>query len=144
MALSANTARPRRNTHLMRDGEITAADSQTLYQGAILCHSAAAATVEEGADTASFRVAGICEEALTTGTSNTLKAKFVWGHEELMTHDGEIVAADVGKNACITDDDTLTNGTTATNDVPLGMITEYVSATQVWVAIGVFAPANAA
>jgi hypothetical protein len=136
--LSADTARKRRNTHLMRIGEITAADSQTLFQGAILCHSAAAATVTEAADTASFRVAGILEESLTTGSSNTLKARFAWGHEELMTHDGGITAAMVMKNCTILDDNTASVAATTTNDVLLGMVTEYVSATQVWVQIGVF------
>jgi hypothetical protein len=137
-ALAADTARKRRNTHLMRTGEITAADSQTLFQSAMLCHSAAAATVAEAADTASFRIAGICEESLTTGSSNTLKARFVWGHEELMTHDGGVTAAMVGKNVTILDDNTVSIAGTTTNDVLAGMVTEYVSATQVWVAIGVF------
>jgi hypothetical protein len=141
--LAADSARPRRNTHLMRIGEILAADSQTLNQGAILCHSAAAATVTEGADTASFRTAGVNESRLVTGASNTKKARFAWGHEELFTHDGNIGAGDVGKNAIILDDNTLTDAGTATNDVPFGMITEYVSATQVWVCVGVYAPTNA-
>lgn len=137
-ALAVDHGRKRRNTHLMRRGEITAADSQTLFQGAMLCHSAAAATVTEAADTAAFRIAGICEEALVTLTSNTKKAKFVWGHEELMTHDGGVTAAMVGKNVTILDDNTVSIAATTTNDVLAGMVTEWVSATQVWVQIGVF------
>ena len=60
-----------------------------------------------------------------------------------MTHDGNLTNASPGLNCCILDDGTVTNAATASNDVEVGMITEYVSATQVWVAIGIFALDNA-
>jgi hypothetical protein len=44
----------------------------------------------------------------------------------------------VGKNVTILDDNTASIAATTTNDVLLGKVTEYVSATQVWVEIGVF------
>lgn len=141
--LSASHARNRRNTHLMREGEITGTDSQTIYQGAMVCHAAAAGTISEGADTSGMRIAGIATKDYTTSTSNTTKIKYEWGHEELMTHDGNLTNTSPGKNCCILDDATVTNAGTASNDVEAGMVTEYVSATQVWVAIGVFALDNA-
>jgi hypothetical protein len=122
----------------MMKGSVVGADSQTIFQGAVLCHNGAG-KVAEGADSAGFFIAGVSPRKATTGTSNTKELEYEWGHEELFAHDGSLTAADVGKNAALLDDNTVCDSTVTTNDVVAGRITEFVSSSFVWVHVGVFA-----
>lgn len=147
MALSANKVRYQRNVHLKRLLEITGADSQTFYEGAIGCWSAAASTVAVGADTSGFRTAGVVAQALTTGSSNTAKVKLEWGHSEWFPILADSIAAgDEGKNAVLADDAVLSEAADEVNDVPAGMIEELETidgAAGCWISVGVYAPTNA-
>ena len=118
-----------------------AVDSDILYQFAILCYTATG-LIAPAADTANYKFAGINLKQLTTGASNTLEAEFERGHIEDFVTDGNLDAADIGRNALILDDQTVTNAATATADVPLGEILDfYTGHVTVWT--GRYAPVNA-
>jgi hypothetical protein len=122
-ALSANktrvgVSRPQDAIQL----ELQAGDSITLYQGAIAMRNSAGKIVV-GADTASCEFAGIVREKLVTVASNTEKVKLDFGHIEEFPFDGtDFTIADLFENAFIKDSGTLTNKTTASNDVKVGRI----------------------
>lgn len=119
-----------------------AVTSAVLWEGALLCFSAAASTVTNAADTASFRVAGVyrgMQRTIAAGETVELER----GHVEYFLQDGNLAAGSEGKNAIILDNATMTNAATATNDVPAGTILKLDGTVGVWVHVGVFAPANA-
>lgn len=122
-ALSANKHRIglKAVQHSIKD-KIVAADSDEYYEGQILCHNGSG-KVAAGANTSGFTVAGISRERLTTGASNTEEIEFEWGHiEEFPINSTDITAADVGTNAYVLDDATVTGLAGGTNRVALGRI----------------------
>jgi len=144
-ALAANRMRHVRNIDGVKDGAITGVDSDEFYTGGMLSLSAAASTVIPSSDTASERGVGVCIERVTTGTSNTTKIRFEWGHEEWFAHTG-LAAGQEGKDAVISDDQTVTDAAAASNDVPIGMITEIETIGGVagaWILVGIFSGTNA-
>lgn len=140
MALSANKVRYQRNLHLKRYLSATATDSMTFYEGALACWASGASTISVAADTVGLRFAGVCEEALTTGSSNTDKVKLAWGHSEWfpLTASG-LAAGDEGKNAVLTDDATVTEWEDETASISIGQIEQFETldgTAGVWVTIG--------
>ncbi len=137
-ALSANKTRvgvSRTQSAISLD--LLAADSITLYQGAIAMRNSAG-KIAVGADTASCDFAGIVREKLVTGSSNTTLVKLERGHiEEFAIYSTTLTIADLFMNCVIKDDATVTNKTTATNDVKVGMIVGW-RAGFVQVHVGVF------
>lgn len=120
MALSADKIRYKRGTPLR--GSCTTADSQVFYVGALVMHNGTAAVV--GADTASCKILGVSVDALTTGTSNTAKVVYEYGHEEWFPRAAAITVADIGANAVISDDNLVTDAGGGTNDCVVGRIVE--------------------
>lgn len=121
-ALVANRERFVRNVGPQRKGKGVGADSKEFYEGALLCYDTAG-KITPAADTAGFRIAGVAAKRQTTGASNTDVVEFEFGHEEWFPSTG-IAAGDMQANAVITDDNTLTDALTATNDVEAGLVTE--------------------
>lgn len=120
-----------------------AVDSDEFYEGGLVSYNGAG-RIAPSSDTAGHRIAGVCTQRLTTGASNTLLVEFEFGHEEWFPHSA-IVAADVGGNCVVVDDDTVTDAAAATNDVEVGRITQIESkrgTAGVWVAIAEFAVDN--
>jgi hypothetical protein len=123
-ALTANKVRRIRNAHKMLKGRGVAADSSEFFVGAMLAHNNAG-RIARGADTASFKAAGVCNQRLSTGASNTLLVEFEWGHEEWFPINGSDVGnAGIGLDPTIFDDQLVSNLATTTNDVRFGRSTE--------------------
>lgn len=120
-ALSANRVRYKRATSRLVKGSGVGADSKEFYEGAILCWDTSG-KITPAADTAGFRVAGICTKRVTTGASNTTEIEFERGHEEWLPG-ANATAADMGANVCAADDGNYTDNT-ATNDVEIGALVE--------------------
>lgn len=145
-ALAANKERRTRNLGNLCRGSGTGADSSTFYSGALVCHNNSG-KIAVAADTANFKIAGVCTKRVVTGSSNTLLVEFEWGHEEWFPDDGNIAAASIGLDATILDDQTASNLATTTNDIRMGRIIEretYKGQAGVWVQVGVFGTAGAA
>lgn len=143
-ALAANKKRHVRQAHQIRKGSKVGVDSDVFYEGAGLCSNAGEAA--PAADTAGFRTLGVCTEKVTTGASNTLEVEYEYGHEEWFPQDGSITAADIEANAMWLDDTTLTDATTATNDVEAGKIKELETIDGVagcWIEVAGYGPDSA-
>ena len=121
--LSANRSRRVRNTGGLRLGEITGVDSDEFYAGGLLSLSAAAATVMPSADTSLQRFVGVTQKRTTTGSSNTTKIRYEYGHEEWFAQSG-IVTGQEQTSAYVLDDATVTDYEGSTNKVRVGPIRE--------------------
>lgn len=145
-ALLANKDRRIRARGNLRVGELTGVDSDEFYEGALLSHNNSG-KLAPSSDTANHKIAGVNVRRQTTGSSNTDKVKYEWGHEEWFPHDGALANASIGLDACVLDDATLTNAGTAVNDIRVGKIVELETIDGVagaWVVVGVFGTAAAA
>ena len=121
---------------------VPVAASTTLYEGAIVCADTSGYGAV-GADTASFAALGICTKKVDNSSgSNGDKTAIVERGQLEKIATSVLVQADVGKNAVIADDQTVTDGAAATNDVELGVI-ERIESGYAWVRVGIFAEANA-
>lgn len=126
--------------------ELTGADSTTFYAGALIGVNSSGRAVN-ASDAASVFILGVCRERLVTGASNTLPVKCERGHLEwLPINSTNITAASIGRNACVFDNNMITNAATATNDMVIGTVVSLETVGGVsgaFVHVGVFAPTNA-
>lgn len=141
-ALAADKKRIVRNINGMKEAEVLLADSQTVYEGAIIMRNSSGDPIV-GADTASCVGMGVASEAVVSGTSNTTKfVKIQYGHEEWFASTGTFTKASIGVNVTISDDQTVALAATTTNDVLLGMLVqlETINGTAgAWIRVGEFA-----
>ena len=123
-ALTADKKRITRNLGGMKTATVLLADSQTVYEGAIIMRNSSGDPVV-GADTASCVAMGVASEAVTSGTSNTTKfVKIEYGHEEWFASTGTFTKASIGANVMIADDQTINTALASTNDVALGILVQ--------------------
>ena len=123
-ALAADKKRITRNLGGVKVATVLLADSQTVYEGAIIMRNSSGDPAV-GADTASCVAMGVASEAVTSSTSNTTKfVKIEYGHEEWFATTGTFTKASIGANCTISDDQTIALAATTTNDVALGMIVQ--------------------
>ena len=124
MALSADKKRIVRNILGQKNATILLADSQTVYEGAIIMRNSSGDPVV-GADTASCVCIGVASAAVTSSTTNTTKFVNVeYGHEEWFASTGTFTKASIGVGVCIADDQTIATAGVATNDVVLGILVQ--------------------
>lgn len=124
MALSADKKRITRNVESMKVATVLLADSQTVYEGAIIMRNSSGDPIV-GADTASCVAMGVASRAVTSGSSNTTKfVDLEYGHEEWFASTGTFTKASIGANVCIADDQTIETAAAATNDVALGILVQ--------------------
>lgn len=142
MALSADKKRIVRNVQAMKRGSKLLADSQTVYEGALITVNASGLGLV-GADSASVLFMGVAREAVTSSTSNTTKyVEYEYGHEEWFAKNAAVTVADIGANLVINDDGTITDAGDGTNDVVvgIGVDIETIDGTAgVWVRVGEYA-----
>lgn len=140
MALSANKVRYKRAVSRLVKGSGVGADSSTFYEGALVCFNTTG-KIAVAADTAGFRIAGICTKYVVTGSSNTVEIEFERGHEEWIAGSGA-TAADLMANVCVADDGAYTDNA-STNDVEIGALVELETKAGTaggWVRIGELGP----
>jgi hypothetical protein len=123
-ALAADKKRFTRNLGSKKIATVLLADSQTVYEGAIIMRNSSGDPVV-GADTASCVAMGVAVAAVTSGASNTTKfVDLEYGHEEWFASTGTFTKASIGVNVTISDDQTIALAATTTNDVTLGMLVQ--------------------
>lgn len=123
-ALAADKKRITRNLGGVKVATVLLADSQTVYEGAIIMRNSSGDPIV-GADTASCVAMGVASEAVTSGTSNTTKfVKIEYGHEEWFASTGTFTKASIGANVVIADDQTISTAAVGTNDVALGILVQ--------------------
>ena len=122
-----------------QDGELVlypVKGSTKLYKGSIVAIDTGGYAVK-GADTANYRFAGIAYETVDNTGADGAKTIRCWrkGVFELNTPD-TATQASVGKLVYISDDNNVALAATTTNDVVVGEVTEFVSASKLRVDIG--------
>jgi len=94
--------------------------------------------VTNGADTANYLFAGVSYECVdnSAGSAGDKEIRIEKTGEHMFAFGaGNASQASVGKEVCITDNQTVDDAATTTNDVKCGVIAEVISATQVRVRI---------
>lgn len=86
-----------------------------------------------GVDTASFLTAGVFEESKTGGATDGLVSAQVRFGCEFKFAATSITQAMVGQAMYLVDDNTVDDAAGATNDVFVGILTEFISTTEGWV-----------
>lgn len=123
-ALSADKKRLVRNVLGQKNATILLADSQTVYEGAIIMRNSSGDPIV-GADTASCVCIGVASAAVTSAGSNTTKFVNVeYGHEEWFASTGTFTKASIGANVVIADDQTISTAAVGTNDVAVGILVQ--------------------
>ncbi|MEW5875816.1 MAG: hypothetical protein AB1752_11635 [Candidatus Zixiibacteriota bacterium] len=109
-----------------------------LYKGAFIMIDTNGYAVA-GADTASCKYVGVCVEQCdnSAGSAGDVEVKVETGAlgREVKCAVTSVDQADVGSILYISDDQTLTDKGTASNDVAAGVMVEYVSASVAWVKV---------
>jgi len=133
-ALSAGTARRRRNDGNIKYARYLMTASKTIYQGSLVCIIATTELAEAAADTSGFRCVGVAVESITSAATGSYYVTVAYGHEELFATASTMVGA-VDVAVCVsTDNDVEVIGTT-TNDVKVGTVTQTISTTAAWIFI---------
>lgn len=106
-----------------------------IYKGALVSINAAGFLAPAG-DTASEFCVGVADQTVDNsgGSAGDLSCRVVSGRAFLMTATS-LIQGDVGENATVVDDNEVEVILATTNDVVVGRIIEFVSATSVWVFI---------
>lgn len=119
----------------------TVKDAEVIYEGAFVCvdanNEAVAAT-----DAASVQFLGVAKSKVDN-TDDGLTVEVERGHKERFAQDGNVAASDVGTNATLLDDATVSVAGTTTNDIKVGTIIERESDSYVWILVGVLAETDA-
>jgi hypothetical protein len=157
-AVTADQIRKERSLHTKEYATAAVFTGQTVYIGTLLCFPPGSARVRNGAATANYICAGICEElindsgsplsAITGNTAGTVRVKYSYGHEcSFVLITAARTYTNINKTALIKTNNEL-EGTavgTAAVRIPVGTIVETDAAAlaTVWVAIRRFGTGNA-
>ena len=115
--------------------------SKTIYKGGMVSITKSTGLAMASADTASDIFAGIAVEGAVSAATGTYYVK-VYTEGVFRLVGSSIEEADIGQGLTVSDDQTVTDSA-STNDIPVGILVEMVSATDVWVLIRPFAAAAA-
>lgn len=126
MALSADKKRHVKAPHLALERSILLADSQTVYEGALIVVDTTSGKAEVATEASGKVFAGVAKEAAVSGSSNTtVKVKVEIGQAEWFDRAAGITVADLDAQACLLDDAEVTDAAgTSTADVKVGRIIE--------------------
>jgi hypothetical protein len=128
MALSADRNRKRRGNGIIFS--LPVAQNANIFKGAIVAINTGGYAAP-GANTSGFLTAGVAEEHVhNTGADGAVRIRVMADCEFLFTASSIVQAAAGAVMMCV-DDDTVDE--TGSNNVKVGRLTEYVSATQGWV-----------
>jgi len=101
-----------------------------IWAGGMVCLNATGFAIP-AADTAGItRVVGVATANVnnTGGADGVVSVTVEYAGQFLLACGASITQADVGRLACVADDQTTQDATAATNDVPVGLVREFVSA----------------
>lgn len=105
-----------------------------IHKGAIVCIDADGYLVP-AADTAGLVVVGIADESVTGGSADGDEWCYVMNDRDFLLGGSGLGQTDVGGNVTVVDDATVGLAGATTNDIIVGKLVEFVSATQGWVRI---------
>jgi hypothetical protein len=107
------------------------AASTTIYKGALVCYNSNGYAVP-AADTAGFVFAGVAREQVDNSAGgNGDDDVELWTGDVYQFDCSGFTAADVGKSVYAVDDQTVALAATTTNDIKVGTVARFISATKV-------------
>lgn len=110
------------------------ANSTTIPKGALVTVNASGLAIN-AADTAGTAVIGVAAETKTSGTGGNDWIAVEYDFEARFAA-SSITQAMVGLVAmCVVDNNTVDDAAGPTNDIPIGLLTEFISTTEGWVHI---------
>jgi hypothetical protein len=115
--------------------------SKTIYKGSMVSITKSTGLAMASADTASDIFAGIAVEGNVSAATGTYYVK-VYTEGVFRLVGSSLEEADIGQGLTVSDDQTVTDSA-STNDIPVGILVEMVSASDAWVLIRPFAAAAA-
>jgi hypothetical protein len=112
------------------------ATNTRIFKGTLVALNAAGYAIP-ATDTTGLFIVGVAEESVNNnpGANAARTIQVSYDREYSFTHDGTLSQASVGQMATVLDDSTISIAATTTNDIPVGTIREYVSATEAFVYI---------
>lgn len=136
-ALSADARRAKYNLEHARKTPYLMAASTTIYANGLVAVNASGLAVP-AADTANLKVVGIAAAGVTSAASGSYYVEVYAGVEADFASSG-LDQTDVGKVCVVTDDNTVTDAATATNDISVGVVTRFTGSTATVLVAGGFA-----
>jgi len=132
-ALAADLELEMKGATKIRSFDVTADDC--IYKGALVCIDTDGFAVP-AADTASYEFVGIAVEQAdnTGGSDGDIEVKVYTEGCFKLTGNNTLAQTHVGHIVTVADDQTVTDAV-ATNDVNVGMLVKFISATSGWVEI---------
>ena len=115
--------------------------SKTIYKGSMVSITKSTGLAMASADTSADIFAGIAVEGNVSAATGTYYVK-VYTSGVFRLVGSSLEEADIGQSLTVSDDLTVTDSA-STNDIPVGILVEMVSATDAWVLIRPFAAAAA-
>lgn len=131
MGVSAATIRESRNHTLQRSWLM--AGSTTIYKGALVMINSAGLAVPAAAAAGNHGVVGV---ATATVTSDASTPTFITVQEGEFRYAGQTLAQTGVGDVVYADDAETVDETQATNAPQAGIMTQFISATEAWVSIG--------
>ena len=141
MALSAETPRKQRSLHLAERGNGAVKTGEVIYKGALISvvESTGRLTATAGGTGTAF--VGVAQETATGNTAGTVKADYMFGHQELITAKTALTTTYRMCNVALSDDDSVTTlsaaGTAGVRQIA-GTAVDFDSDGNAWVWIGHF------
>jgi len=105
-----------------------------IYKGGLVCIDADG-YARAGADTAGFQCVGVSDEKIAAGSADGDRSVDVVSGRDFLLTGANLTQAMVGKPMFLVDDGTVGPANDANNDIFVGTLVEYVSATSGWVRI---------
>jgi len=129
-ALAANGNLDYRGPFILRQYPMGAA--KKVWKGSKVVLDTTTGLAEAATDAANKKVVGVATKACdnSLGAAGALNCEVLVG--EVKVEGSSLEQVDVGKLVYIIDDATVGDGTAASNDIPSGTMTEYISATECW------------
>lgn len=108
----------------------------TIYKGSLVTIDANGFAIA-GADTASTTCIGVAtEQVVNSGASGAKWIRVQTSGCAKLVFENTLVQADVGNWVYVKDSGAASHATGPTNDIPVGVLMEYISATSGWVELG--------
>lgn len=131
-AMTRDRSRERKGEALLIPAPV--GDAERIYQGALCMSLVADGYIIPGADTAAAKFRGVAVEPCDNSDgADGAKSVLLDITSPFLVAGTGFTQADVGKTVYLLDDQTVALAAGATNDVAVGLIIQFVSATQVWV-----------
>lgn len=132
--LTAGQARRTRNNLIPKFAKYTMTASTTIFEGAIVGVTLTTQLAVNASDVATIAVVGIATSTKTSAATGVTQIEVMYDYDELIQTNVTMLAL-VGAPAVVFDNDVVTSVLAGVNDAKVGVVKEFVSATQSWIHI---------